>query len=149
MEQLTPRDYRALAAIRIQLAFFLRFSDCEAEHAGIPAAQHGLLLTLAGGDPGTTQTVGSLARACRLRHHSVVGLVDRLEARGLVVRERMQGDRRRVCVRLAPDGEEVLERLSVVHGAELRAAAPALVRALEEILTYGRESVPPDTGSRP
>ncbi|HWQ53351.1 MAG TPA: helix-turn-helix domain-containing protein [Bryobacteraceae bacterium] len=128
---------------------FLRVSDNEAQHAGIPAAQHGLLITLAAEDPEATQTVGDLARECHLRHHSVVGLLDRMEERGLVVRERMERDRRRVRVRLAPAGEQLLERLSAVHGAELRAAAPALVRALSEILTYSRESMSGGTDSRP
>jgi len=45
-------------------------------------------------------------------HHSAVGLVDRLVTKRLAVRERSTTDRRRVLVRLTPQGIRLVERVS-------------------------------------
>jgi DNA-binding MarR family transcriptional regulator len=71
----------------------------------------------------------------QLRHHSVVELVDRLEGRLLLRRERSRVDRRQVIVHLTPRGERIILRLAKQRLAELRTAAPALVRALNAIVT--------------
>ena len=53
-----------------------------------------------------------MAEALQIRHHSCVGLVDRLEAAGLVSRSTTEFDARKVFVRLTPQGEEMLAGLS-------------------------------------
>lgn len=53
---------------------------------------------------------GELAGAMSLSPATVCGILDRLEARGLVVRERQAHDKRRVVVRLSGDGHTVVER---------------------------------------
>lgn len=53
---------------------------------------------------------GALAEAMSLSPATVCGILDRLEARGLVVRERQTHDKRRVVVRLSVEGETVTER---------------------------------------
>lgn len=53
---------------------------------------------------------GELAQAMSLSPATVCGILDRLEARGLVVRERQAHDKRRVVVRLSVDGQTVVER---------------------------------------
>lgn len=78
--------------------------------------------------------VAALAAHLLIRHHSAVGLIDRLEKRGLVVRTRRSADRRHATVRLTPQGAAVLERLSGAHQAELANSGPHLIRALEEAL---------------
>ena len=51
--------------------------------------------------------IGELAERLSLRHHSVVGLVDRLSARALVRRHRDSVDRRRVLIELTAKGRSV------------------------------------------
>lgn len=127
-------DYRRLAACRRQIRQFLGFSDQAAREAGVEPVQHQLLLAIRGHAPDSEVTIGSLAEALQLRHHSVVGLVDRLERRGLVSRRRSDEDARRVAVRLTRRGSDVLRDLSRHHLAELRTRGPALVRELEALI---------------
>ncbi len=122
-----------MAEFRYQIRRFLRFSEQAAERAGLEPRQHQLLLAVKGhsGEP----TVGDLAERLQLRHHSVVGLIDRLEERGLVDRSRAETDRRHVRVRLTRKGESVLRKLSLDHRAELRSAGKTLVRTLQSIVS--------------
>jgi DNA-binding MarR family transcriptional regulator len=86
-------------------------------------------------------TVGDLAERLQLRHHSVVGLIDRLAESGLVLRNRAEGDRRQVRVCLTPKGEAVLRELSLDHRAELGAAGCALAVSLQAILARPSEDL--------
>ena len=133
-ERLTPADYRALAEFRCQLRRFLRFSEQVARAAGLASQQHQLLLALKGMPEGMPATIGALAERLQVRHHTTVGLVDRMEARGLVRRSHAGTDRRQVFVRLTSRGEGMLPRLSLSHRAELRSVAPSLLRALDELV---------------
>ncbi len=130
----TPDEYRALARFRRTLRRFLAFSATHAHGAGIEPQQHQLLLALRGLAPGVAPTIGALAEALGVRHHSAVELVDRMEARGLVCRARGADDRRCVLVRFAPRGRVLLRRLTLAHRAELRSIGPALVQALGRVL---------------
>jgi DNA-binding MarR family transcriptional regulator len=75
--------------------------------------------------------VGDLATALQTRHHSTVGLIDRMSERGLVRREPSAIDNRRVHVRITPEGEAVLRSLTSVHRLEHRQLAEVL-RQLNE-----------------
>lgn len=55
-----------------------------------------------------------------------MGLVDRADARGLVIREHQAEDHRLVRVRLTPEGEAKLASLSAVHMEELARLVPEL-----------------------
>src|SRR5918996_6073253 len=90
-------QYRALAEFRHRIRQFVAFSEDAARDAGLTPQQHQLLLALSGSENGPL-TVGDLAGRLLLRHHSVVGLVDRLEALRYVRRARDSEDRRRVSV---------------------------------------------------
>ncbi len=57
-------------------------------------------------------SVGQLAAHLGASHASAVGVVDGLVARGLIVREPGQRDRRVTLLRLTPAGEAVCQRLS-------------------------------------
>jgi DNA-binding MarR family transcriptional regulator len=57
-----------------------------------------------------------------------------MEARQLVSRRRSELDRRQVRIDLMPEGERILEALSVQHRAELEIAGPALLDALRVLL---------------
>ncbi|MCA9607329.1 MAG: MarR family transcriptional regulator [Myxococcales bacterium] len=53
-------------------------------------------------------TPSGLAKAVSLSQGTVTGILDRLEARGLVTRERSAEDRRRILVRLSDRGREMV-----------------------------------------
>lgn len=78
--------------------------------------------------------IAFLAERLQLRHHSVVGLVDRLEASGLVRRTHSASDRRVAQVGLTAKGERILHALSLHHREELRSAIPDLIENLTCIL---------------
>jgi DNA-binding MarR family transcriptional regulator len=126
-------EYEALAEFRYALRLFLHFSERAAEQAGLAPQQHQALLAIMG-FPGREQvTIGELAERLQIRHHSAVGLVDRLVAQGLVAREHSAGDRRQVYVALSERGLALLEQLSTAHRDELRRLGPQWRALLEQI----------------
>lgn len=127
-------DYRTLAEFRYRIRSFLAFSERAARAHGLDAQQHQLLLALKGLPPDIPPTIGALAARLHVRHHSAVGLVDRLDQKGLVVRERDAGDRRRVLVRISARGEAVLRKLTHLHQEELSSAGPLLLDTLRTLL---------------
>ena len=131
---LTQTDYRALSDFRYQIRRFLHFSEQAAAAEGLEPQQHQMLLAIQGLDEPDGPTIGQLAEYLMVRHHSAVGLVDRLEERGLVERVRGEQDRRQVRVRIAAEGLHKLKRLSSLHREELRQSEPALVETLRRIV---------------
>jgi DNA-binding MarR family transcriptional regulator len=127
----TPTDYVTLAEFRHALRRFLQFSADAAKAAGLSPQQHQALLAIKGFRDPEHVTIGDLATRMQLRHHSAVGLVDRLEQRRLVQRRAASEDRRRVNIRLTAAGETLIGRLSVVHKEELRQLGPELRRLLD------------------
>src|SRR3954454_23445821 len=127
-------EYRALSEFRYQIRRFLQFSEEAARAEGLEPQQHQILLAVRGLAEGHGPTVGELAEHLIIRHHSAVGLVDRLSQHGLVERVRDDADRRQVRVKLTPEGEAKLRRLSTVHRDELRSSGPRLVQALQAAL---------------
>src|SRR5262245_53083839 len=134
LSRVHPRDYRALAEFRYQMRRFARFSDQAARAAGIEPQQHQLLLAIKGMPEGVAPTMGALAERLQILHHSAVELVDRMEERGLLRRERAADDRRQVLLALTARGEALLARLSAVHRAEVRSIGPRLLRALYSVV---------------
>lgn len=112
-------DIRNLARFRYAIRRFLRFSEEAVRDAGLTPQHHQLLLGIAGFTGHGWATVGELAEFLQVRHHSVVGLVDRAEGMGLVRRESNPEDRREVRVSLTPDGMRKLRMLSTLHRREL------------------------------
>lgn len=135
---LADRDYRALASFRHELRGFLSFSEAMAREAGLEPQQHQLLLALRGLPEGATASVQTLAERLVLRHHTVVELLDRCEAGGLVRRTRDAKDRRRSALAITPRGARVLAKLASSHLDELRSRAPALVASLDDVLRTSR-----------
>jgi DNA-binding MarR family transcriptional regulator len=135
MADLSPQDYTSLLTFRTALRRFERWSEDQARAAGLTPAQHQLLLAIRGhGDP-RGPTIGEAAEYLLVRHHSIVGLVDRAEEAGLVQRVRADDDHRLVRLRLTKDGAARLERLSALHSAELQRLAadlPGLWAGLDE-----------------
>jgi DNA-binding MarR family transcriptional regulator len=129
----SKEDYESLAEFRYALRCFLRFSEDAAESAGLTLQQHQALLFIIG-YPGREQvTVGELAERLQIRHHSAVGLLDRLEEQGLVERIHSSEDRRQVIISLTEKGLRLLKSLASTHREELRHLGPQLCNMLEQI----------------
>ncbi len=128
--RLRQADYQRLAAFRYHVRRFLAFSEQAAAQTGLPAQQHQALLAIKG-FAGQPVTAGELAERLGVKHHSAVGLIDRLAASKLVVRRPSAGDRRQVPIELTPKAEAVLAKLSLAHRDELKRLAPLLKDLLE------------------
>lgn len=124
--KLSKTEYELLASFRFALRQFLRFSEDAAHSAGLTAQQNQALLAIKGYPGRDRVTVGELAERLQVAHHSAVGLVDRLAAEKLVVREPSEEDRRRVFITLTKKGEEILEKLASAHRAQLRRIGPEI-----------------------
>ncbi|HWA75896.1 MAG TPA: MarR family transcriptional regulator [Polyangiaceae bacterium] len=134
MPRVQNSDYRSLAAFRYEMRKFLAFSEKAARAAGIEPQQHQLLLSLRGLPEDLRPTIGSVAERLCVQHHTAVALVDKLERRGFVLRERGTEDKREVLLRLTPKGNAILQALSALHRAQLKEVGPKLVTALRTIL---------------
>jgi DNA-binding MarR family transcriptional regulator len=137
MKKLTLADYQALAEFRYQIRKFLHFSEQAVKTGGLERGQYQLLLAIKGMPDGIRPRVRELADRMQIRHHSTVELINRLESRGYVRRERAQDDRREVLLALTSKGERVLAELALHHHNELRTAAPTLVTALRRLMHGG------------
>jgi DNA-binding MarR family transcriptional regulator len=119
-------DYRRLLELRSGLRRFLHWSEQQAVAVGITSAQHQLLLAIRGHPHPEPPTIGDVADALLLRHHSAVGLVDRAAAAGLVDRQVDALDHRIVRLHLTALGARRLRQLSGAHLEELRRLAPRM-----------------------
>jgi DNA-binding MarR family transcriptional regulator len=133
-DDLDPTDYQALAEFRYQLRCFLAFSEQVTRAMHLEPQQHQLLLALKGLSGRGKVTIGDLAERLKIQHHSAVELINRMHERDLVHRNRDKQDQRRVLITLTPYGEEVLQKLSVLHRTELRSTGPVLVQILQTII---------------
>jgi DNA-binding MarR family transcriptional regulator len=134
--RLTDADYEDLLTLRSGLRRFLRWSEQQAEGAGLTPAQHQLLLAIRGHADARGPTIGEIADYLLLRHHSAVGLVDRADAAGLVVRVRDPEDHRVVRLALTPAGHKRLETLSALHLEELQRLGQRLPNAWRGLLPH-------------
>jgi len=133
-EKITSGEYRALAELRYRIRLFLHEGDATARAQGLEPQQYQVLLAIRGLEEGELATIGTLAERLRIRHHSAVELIDRLEKRGYVKRLRNKEDRRQVQVMLLGRGERALAGVVEERISELRASGAALVRTIETIL---------------
>jgi DNA-binding MarR family transcriptional regulator len=130
---LSKSQYETLAALRFSLRKFLRFSEDAAVGTGITPQQHQALLAIKG-FPGRDEVdVRELADRLQIRHHSAVGLIDRLVVEKLVARTPSSEDRRRVRIRLTSRGEKVLSGLAAAHREQLRRIGPEISLLLQRL----------------
>ena len=79
------------------------------------SAPHGLptgsltVLSLVAANPGSSQT--ALANRAGLNKSALVGIIDQLEQRGLIARDRSTTDRRRYGVNVTAEGKQVMKTL--------------------------------------
>ena len=124
--ELSDAEYLRLAELRLTLRRFLHWSEEQARAAGVTAAQHQLMLAIRAREPDGPPTIGEVAEALLLRHHSAVGLADRAQESGLIVRERDAANRSTVRLRLTPEGRARLRALSALHQTELTRLGPSM-----------------------
>ena len=85
--------------------------DAELEHFGLNSTQFAVLKHLG---EGMAHTAADLCRLNRYDTGAMTRILDRLEEKGLVRRERGREDRRVVFLHLAPAGRTLLPRLTAV-----------------------------------
>jgi DNA-binding MarR family transcriptional regulator len=109
-----------------------RLSKEEASRHGVTATQLSVLKLLAEiGD----LSLGTLSKQIRAHNSTVTGIVDRMEAAGLVERARSDQDRRGWIIRLTTAGKKVAERARVSPWDLLRHALEELSPSDQEKLT--------------
>ncbi|HEY6295119.1 MAG TPA: MarR family winged helix-turn-helix transcriptional regulator [Streptosporangiaceae bacterium] len=126
MDRLTQQDFERLLEFRVTLRRFQRWSEDQAQAAGLTHVQHQLLVAIKGHPGGEPPAVGDLAGYLLLRPHSTVELVDRAELAGLVQRTRDPADGRVARVRLTPQGDQILQQLTRDHLERLHELATVL-----------------------
>lgn len=137
------KKFDALAEAGLFVAF-MQIADtlgAQAEQvvktAGLTAAQYNVLRILRG--------AGSAGLACReigermiSRDPDITRLLDRMEKRNLITRERQSDDRRVVKTYVTPEGLEVLKNLdrpvSALHKRQFQGIAPAKLKILAAML---------------
>ena len=126
IRRVSDREYEMLASFRHALRRFLSFSEEAARDVGLTPQQHQALLAIKGFQGRGELTIGDLAGALQIKHHSAVGLVDRLVEQGLAARVPAPSDRRQVLVMLTSRGVDLLSDLTSAHRHELKRVGPEL-----------------------
>lgn len=100
-----------IAEVLIALRRVIRATDLHSKHlsktSGLTAPQILLLQAIRNGESGTT--IGDLASEVSLSQATVTNILDRMERRGYVYRERSRKDRRKVHACLTDEGMQVLQ----------------------------------------
>jgi DNA-binding MarR family transcriptional regulator len=135
----TKDDYLVLASFRKALRRFLRFAEEGAREAGLTPQQHQVLLAVRGQAGRDWASVSELADSLQLKHHAIVGLVDRCQAAELVKRSTDPNDHRIVQVNLTAKGEEILDRLTRRNLSELKKLGK-LTAELEALTQLGERT---------
>ena len=86
------------------------YSKQLAKTTGLTAPQMLLLQTISNRDE---MTIGELAGAMSLSQATVTTIMDRLEKRHLVLRQRSTVDKRKVYARLTPDATKILQKTPI------------------------------------
>ena len=138
-----------------------RIAQCVEHHSKRLAVTHNItspqlvaLLAIAELGPSTLKSIG---RAIQLSPSTVVGIVDRLEEKGLVQRERDKRDRRNVFVAVTVAGQLVLANappalpngFGSALGALPEADRQALVVTLEQFAFLLEAKIPAEPAQNP
>ncbi len=113
--------------------------------AGIPGAQYNVLRILRGAEP---EGLACRAIGDRMISHDpdITRLLDRMEKRGLITRERQTEDRRVVKTRITPQGLSLLKTLDQpihdLHKRQFRHISTARLKTLSDLLEEVRVRKP-------
>ncbi|MHB8696126.1 MAG: MarR family winged helix-turn-helix transcriptional regulator, partial [Solirubrobacteraceae bacterium] len=142
-EAAAAADYGRLAELRAELRRYLAWAEEQAKALGTTPAHFQLLLAIRASPDPRGPTLTDLADTLQLRHHSVIGLVDRAEAVGLVARNPQAARPPRIRVTLTQDGQRLVSRLTSVHVQHLAALAPQM-QTLWATFAIGADKPQPD-----
>ena len=107
------------------------FSEANARKNRLTSQQYQALLTIKGLSGRHHMSVGELAGFLLVKHHTAVGLVDRMTRSGLLKRLRDSDNTRRIQVMLTRKGEQKLSNVAELNWAELRSRRLALPKVLK------------------
>ena len=143
MAQKTPAEEAWALLWRIMQANKPRMIEMARELDFSPVQLHSLRML----EPGVETPMRALAQQLFCDPSNVTGIVDRLEARGLIERRGSETDRRVKIIRLTAEGQrvraEVVERMSVAARGDRRAAARIPAGATRRPASGGRSPRPP------
>lgn len=114
-DPISDSEYRMLAELRAQTRRYLAWAEQRAGEEGLTPAQVLLSLAVRASSSANGPTLKELASTLQLRHHSVVGLVDRTVRAGMVRRERDPENSSLVHVVLTDSGSARLASLTRQH----------------------------------
>ncbi|HYL93453.1 MAG TPA: MarR family transcriptional regulator [Alphaproteobacteria bacterium] len=128
-KKLTPpsRQQQAVVSILISAAYVRRFGARVFEEHGITSQQYNVLRILRGAGPGGLPTLDIADRMID-QTPGITRLLDRLEAKKFVRRERQAGDRRQVLCYVTKAGLDLLGELD----APLKEKANRALRVLSD-----------------
>jgi DNA-binding MarR family transcriptional regulator len=138
-------EFVAWAEFRYQIRLWMRISEEAALEAGLPPQHQQVLLALKGFPGDEPPRIADLAERMQLRHHSMVGLLDRMEKQALIERVPLGGGRG-VSIVMTREGERALMAVSRVLRPKLRVAGRDLIEALAPLVgppPRGRASAAP------
>lgn len=114
---------------------------------GLSMAQLNILLTL---QRNGEMTMSHLAELLNVSLSNATGLIDRIEERGYVERDRVPHDRRIVVIRLTQQGERILDEIEALSDELLRSVlksiGPARLDAIGQTFSALRTAVSDVTG---
>jgi DNA-binding MarR family transcriptional regulator len=117
---------------------------------GVSMAQLHIMFTLQrAGD----MTMSRLAEVLNVSFSNATGLIDRMEERGFIERQRVPSDRRVVLVRVTPAGEAILREVDALSDELLRSVLERLpasqLRGVAHAISALREAVDSTVGPMP
>lgn len=124
-------EYRARAEFRFLIRTFLAFTERAASGVNLTARQHEALIAIVGSRK--PLSINGLAECLVIKHHSAVGLVDRLEKSGLIRRVENPENYREIILFETPKARKLLERLTPSHRRELQRLSVLMTKALRKL----------------
>jgi DNA-binding MarR family transcriptional regulator len=129
---------------------FERFSGESVRECGLTHAQFDIIATL-GNTPGMSYK--ELGERTLITKGTLTGVIERLEQKGLVARERSCDDKRSFFVRLTPAGEDLFRDVFpkvIARGKRLfEAFSEADFDEMEQVLRKLRQRIAEGSGARP
>ena len=124
-------EYRARAEFRFLVRTFLAFAEKAARQVRLTGRQHEALIAIVGSR--SAPSINVLAECLVVKHHSAVGLVDRLEKSGLIFRKQNPENYREVELFVTPRALRLLKKLAPSHREELVRITPQMKGALRKL----------------
>ncbi len=131
-------EYRILTAIRRVIRSVDKYSRKINTELGLTTPQLLCLDALGKNEHIITK---ELAQKVNLSESTVIGIVDRLEAKQYLIRERSKEDRRKVYLSLTDAGKGILDSTPSLLQDKLSAALNELDKEKLEVITYSLEQV--------